>query len=268
MMNDSATSRERLYDAIDRIVKASVTSGSRLKNMPELCEPLLQAVRQWYEDEGCCRSNVSRLSDEVGLLTETMANDFTSFVSGSGTCGDYPVLSGLMTIAHCNGVEQAIAYLGTAADNHAVKMARQGRLYMARARVVRALASCGDDADDADKAAEALEALAALGRDGEGFMGDLLTLTWALQLPEKMVADYLVRGQQVALLKGIREDLRGVLHRDVHGALRPLMDQARAYALPERFKLDRRLVQELMRWELECIPLYLILYRSVDGRKE
>lgn len=253
MMNGCVTPRERLCDAIRRIVEASVTSGPRLRNMPELCEPLLQAIRQWYEEEACHCSSVARFSDEIGIRPELMAEDFVRFVSGSGFNGAYPTLSGLLTIAHCVGEEEAVRFLLAAANDHAAGHARQSRTDRARARAVRAL-SGGEEAVGAE------EALAALGSSDKEFLGDLVLLAWVLKLPDKMVMDYLLRGEQVALVKGIREDLRDLLRRDVREAMRPLVERARAYELPELFRVSRKSLKTTLRMEQERIPLILLMY--------
>lgn len=223
--------RERLISTIGTIANSGIVSVRALQSNQELYESLRVDVRNWSADAAGQPDAVGQICSEVGLSAEELADRFVGWFFAQGPTGRYMRLDGILTLANAFDAEEAVEYLTKGLHNFAAELRRSHWRKEGKERVARAFV--GEDGDDAERL------LGALGMEAGEFIADVAYLAEVMNLSKEALTDLLSTGSQVSLVKGMTRDLSRCFGRDLTQTLAPLLAQAEAFVLPERFREDR-----------------------------
>lgn len=242
-----------LVHILKQIVRADVTTVSTFLSNVSLKSYLWQALLLWGNYVACAQHTVMSIAREIGMKHEEVVSDFVHHIFSRGTKDEkpYPRLTELLRVASEDSPAATVRYLMRAARNraldlerrHEVRMKRNGFIYGFTQDDEFGVIDPGDSCDSATLSLEAdfarEKALMAFFRTmGKNFVSDTVILADALGIKRVRVAELFFAGHQTDLVGEISIRLSKCLHNNAGSQLQELMNQARNYILPTRFKQD------------------------------
>lgn len=233
--------------------------------MPALKEELLTVIHRWGAAVGCRQSRIFRVQQMADMTPEEAVSHFDWHILSRGDRSgeEYPRLRGLLETVRRSGPEAGPPYLMTVMNRLFIDMSRRclreqehtGHLPRAMNldNSIHAEDAPGDQPDpsavnplEATLRHQALERF--LPSLGDEFLTSLVLLAREWGVGRDEVAQSLSDGRQLTLA---RELVQLISHEAGHSyadAFHPLLEAARDYILPERFRRDHKaLVAHLYR---------------------
>ncbi len=243
-----------LIRAITTILKANVTTAATLLATDPLKKQLMESLYLWAANVGCIQTSVLQTGRQIRLCKDELVSDFVCnlFNPGKDVNKPYPRLTSLLSVAHEKGAEVIPAYLMTSAHNRAMDLARRYSTHQQHTGRIMGY-DANDEYEEVDPGKHRDNKAVTWGTDliqqklmdeflshiGENFISDLVIIAGSeMDVSNDMIAKFFFAEKLPALVSEVTCRLSFRLGRDVRPCMKTLMDAAKSYVLPARYKAN------------------------------
>ncbi|MBR4080602.1 MAG: hypothetical protein IKK21_02300 [Clostridia bacterium] len=253
MKNIRHAAETALIEILAQMLRTEAVTVSVVLSNPGTLSLLMQAVFEWAAGVACRQRYVTETARDIGMEPDEVVSDFTSHVFRQGEKAEnpYPCLTGTLNTLLKDGPEAVIPYLMTAARNRMRDLERRSYVRADHAGEIHSYDKDGEDtvldpgsAMDPDTGSTDEDIIRRrvmkdfLEHLGDDFISDLVILSDSMGFKRERVRDILYAGKQAELVLAVARRMSNWLRFNCMPCMTPMLEAARAYVLPARFRED------------------------------
>lgn len=245
MTTEQMAYETRMMTAMTTASRAGIATIAELEAVPALREEIGASMWLWILRVALVQDACMSIIRDNGLNIDEVASDWTMRLLSPQRVKEekLPAMERMLEMTGRSGAHSVVLYLMKSAPNacrdayrrHARRLDTPGYTEIGE----MAIASASEQSPEAVAVRRSSTSAQLACLSGE-FLHDVSLLGAAMKYPHKVLAQCVLAGKAVALVKALIRDVNTQLSGRYDEALAPLLSAARAYVLPEEYRRDPR----------------------------